>query len=109
MRVIYTAEEFHLVQAGEVSVCPFTTHTWTVLFPLAAALVTDSGGALSHVAVVARSMGCRQLWAQSMERSSCTMGSWSGLFLGVQDSITLFSFYKDGDVSIWALRKENAQ
>ncbi len=54
VRIIYTAEEFHLVQEGEVLVCPFTTPTWTVLFPHVAALVTDSGGALSHAAIVAR-------------------------------------------------------
>lgn len=54
VRIIHSAEEFHLVQAGEILVCPFTTPTWTVLFPHVAALVTDSGGALSHAAIVAR-------------------------------------------------------
>ena len=54
VRIIHTAEEFHLVKEGEVLVCPFTTPTWTVLFPHVAALVTDSGGALSHAAIVAR-------------------------------------------------------
>ena len=54
VRVIHTAEEFHLVQEGEVLVCPFTTPTWTVLFPRVAALITDSGGALSHAAIVSR-------------------------------------------------------
>lgn len=54
VRIIHTAEEFHLVQEGEVLVCPFTTPTWTVLFPHVIALVTDSGGALSHAAIVAR-------------------------------------------------------
>ncbi|WP_088226165.1 PEP-utilizing enzyme [Desulfosporosinus sp. FKB] len=54
VRIIHTAEEFSLVQEGEVLVCPFTTPTWTVLFPKLAALVTDSGGALSHAAIVSR-------------------------------------------------------
>lgn len=54
VRVIYTADEFHLVQAGDVLVCPFTTPSWTVLFSKIAALVTDSGGSLSHAAIVAR-------------------------------------------------------
>ena len=57
VRVIYTADQFHLVQAGDVLVCPFTTPSWTVLFPKVAALVTDSGGALSHAAIVAREYG----------------------------------------------------
>lgn len=54
VRIIHTAEEFHLVQEGEVLVCPLTTPTWTVLFPYVAALVTDSGGMLSHAAIVSR-------------------------------------------------------
>lgn len=54
VRIIHTADEFDLVQAGEVLVCPFTTPTWTVLFPHVAALITDSGGALSHAAIVSR-------------------------------------------------------
>ncbi|EGW41979.1 PEP-utilizing enzyme [Desulfosporosinus sp. OT] len=54
VRIIHTAEEFQLVQEGEVLVCPFTTPTWTVLFPRVAALITDSGGALSHAAIVSR-------------------------------------------------------
>ncbi|MDQ7097014.1 PEP-utilizing enzyme [Desulfosporosinus sp. PR] len=54
VRIIHTAEEFPLVQEGEVLVCPFTTPTWTVLFPRVAALITDSGGALSHAAIVSR-------------------------------------------------------
>jgi rifampicin phosphotransferase len=54
VRIIHTAEEFHLVQEGEVLVCPLTTPTWTVLFPHVVALITDSGGALSHAAIVSR-------------------------------------------------------
>ncbi|ODA39821.1 PEP-utilizing enzyme [Desulfosporosinus sp. BG] len=54
VRIIHTAEEFHLVQEGEVLVCPFTTPTWTVLFPRVVALITDSGGVLSHAAIVSR-------------------------------------------------------
>lgn len=54
VRIIHTAEEFYLLQEGEVLVCPLTTPTWTVLFPHVAALVTDSGGMLSHAAIVSR-------------------------------------------------------
>lgn len=57
VRVIHTADEFSLVKEGEILVCPFTTPTWTVLFPRVAGLVTDSGGALSHAAIVAREYG----------------------------------------------------
>lgn len=54
VRIIRTAEEFYLVQEGEILVCPLTTPAWTVLFPHVAALITDSGGVLSHAAIVAR-------------------------------------------------------
>jgi pyruvate,water dikinase len=37
-----------------VLVCTTTTPAWTPLFPSLAGLVTDSGGILSHAAVVAR-------------------------------------------------------
>ena len=57
VRIIHTAAEFDLVKEGEILVCPFTTPTWTVLFPRVARLVTDSGGALSHAAIVAREYG----------------------------------------------------
>ncbi len=57
VRIIHTADEFDLVKAGEILVCPFTTPTWTVLFPHVVGLVTDSGGALSHAAIVAREYG----------------------------------------------------
>ena len=57
VRIIHTADQFDLVKDGEILVCPFTTPTWTVLFPRVAGLVTDSGGALSHAAIVAREYG----------------------------------------------------
>jgi pyruvate,water dikinase len=42
---------------GEVLVCPTTAPPWTPLFATAAAVVTDTGGILSHCAVVAREYG----------------------------------------------------
>ena len=37
--------------------CPYTDPTWTPLFALAAAVVADTGGPLSHAAIVAREYG----------------------------------------------------
>lgn len=37
--------------------CPYTDPTWTPLFSLAAAVVSDTGGPLSHAAIVAREYG----------------------------------------------------
>ncbi|MPZ24301.1 MAG: hypothetical protein GEU28_12360 [Dehalococcoidia bacterium] len=46
-----------VIEAGEILVAPFTDPGWTPLFPLAAAVVMDLGGMLSHGAVVAREYG----------------------------------------------------
>jgi pyruvate,water dikinase len=40
-----------------VLVCRTTLPSWTSLFRIAGAVVTDSGGALSHAAIVAREYG----------------------------------------------------
>jgi pyruvate,water dikinase len=52
--VVATLDDALHLQAGEVLICPTTDPSWTPLFALAGALVTDSGGSLSHAAVVAR-------------------------------------------------------
>jgi rifampicin phosphotransferase len=53
-RVALTLEEAGALRKGEVLVCQATVPNWTPLFGLAAALVTDLGGVLSHAAIVAR-------------------------------------------------------
>jgi len=53
-RIIAGPEDFSRVQAGDVLVATTTTPAWTPLFPALAALVTETGGILSHAAVVAR-------------------------------------------------------
>lgn len=44
-------------QPGEVLVSVSTNIGWTLLFPKAAASVTDVGAPLSHAAIVARELG----------------------------------------------------
>lgn len=56
-RVIRSPEEFHKVRAGDILICRSTSPTWTPLFNVVAALVSESGGVLSHPAVVAREYG----------------------------------------------------
>jgi phosphohistidine swiveling domain-containing protein len=53
-RVVAGAEDFSRVGVGDVLVTTTTTPAWTPLFPSLAALVTETGGVLSHAAVVAR-------------------------------------------------------
>ncbi len=53
-RVIRDLGEAERLQNGEVLVCQTTAPPWTPLFSVAAAVVTDSGGVLSHSAICAR-------------------------------------------------------
>jgi pyruvate,water dikinase len=53
-RVIKDLSEAERLQPGEVLVCTTTAPPWTPLFAIAAAVVTDSGGVLSHSAICAR-------------------------------------------------------
>jgi phosphohistidine swiveling domain-containing protein len=46
--------EFGSMRAGEILVAKITTPAWTPLFALAAGIVTDVGGPLSHGSIVAR-------------------------------------------------------
>ena len=53
-RVILSLADAGRLQPGEILVTTSTQPAWTPLFATAAAVVTDSGGVLSHCAVVAR-------------------------------------------------------
>jgi phosphohistidine swiveling domain-containing protein len=53
-RVVRTLAEAHKLQPGDVLVCEMTMPAWTPLFATVAAVVADSGGVLSHCAIVAR-------------------------------------------------------
>jgi pyruvate,water dikinase len=54
VRVVAGEHEFDKIQAGDVLVCPVTSPVWSVLFSRIGALVTDTGGILSHPAIIAR-------------------------------------------------------
>lgn len=54
VRVIMDESEFGKLRPGDVLVCPITSPVWSVLFPSVGALVTDTGGILSHPAIIAR-------------------------------------------------------
>ncbi len=49
--------EFGRIQKGDVLVTQSTTEAFNILLPLLGAIVTDSGGLLSHSAIVAREYG----------------------------------------------------
>lgn len=52
--VVKGADEFDKLKEGEIFVCSYTDPEWTPLFTLAAGVVVDTGGSLSHAAIVAR-------------------------------------------------------
>ncbi len=56
-RVLFGPEEMGSLQPGEVLVVHTTDVGWTPLFLLAAGIVTELGGPLSHAAIVAREFG----------------------------------------------------
>jgi pyruvate,water dikinase len=57
VRRVMGEEEFDKIQAGDVLVCPVTSPVWSILFSRIGALVTDTGGMLSHPAIIAREFG----------------------------------------------------
>ncbi len=56
-RVIMGEDQFDRLQPGDVLVCPITSPVWSILFAKVGALVTDTGGILSHPAIIAREYG----------------------------------------------------
>jgi rifampicin phosphotransferase len=56
-RVVRTLDEATSLLPGEILVAVTTMPPWTPLFGVAAAVVTETGGVLSHCAIVAREYG----------------------------------------------------
>jgi pyruvate,water dikinase len=56
-RVITNVTDLHTVQPGEVLVCGGTTTEWTPAFGIILACVCDTGGSLTHAAIVSREYG----------------------------------------------------
>ncbi|GAB6939584.1 PEP/pyruvate-binding domain-containing protein [Isoptericola variabilis] len=55
-RVVRGPDDFAAVRPGDVLVCRETDPAWTPLFGVVAAVVTETGGLLSHAAIVAREL-----------------------------------------------------
>ena len=56
-RVILSVDQLGSVEDGEVLVCPVTAPTWGVVFSKIRAAVVDTGGIMSHAAIVCREYG----------------------------------------------------
>jgi pyruvate,water dikinase len=56
-RVLLGPEDFGQMRPGDILIAEITTPAWTPLFAMAAGIVTDIGGPLSHGSIVAREYG----------------------------------------------------
>lgn len=54
VRVLHSAQELHRIEEGEVLVCEATSPNWTPAFGKIAGCVCDTGGSLTHAAIVSR-------------------------------------------------------
>lgn len=56
-RIVHAPQELGRVREGEIMIAPNTDPGWTPVFPLIKGLVLETGGMLSHGAIVAREYG----------------------------------------------------
>jgi phosphohistidine swiveling domain-containing protein len=56
-RVAFGPADFGRIKRGDIIVCPSSNPSWVPVFAIAGGLVTNTGGVLSHAAVVAREFG----------------------------------------------------
>ena len=56
-RLVDSPEQFDSVEEGDILVCKMTNPAWVIVFTKIAGLVTDSGGVVSHPAVLSREFG----------------------------------------------------
>jgi pyruvate,water dikinase len=73
-RVVDSPEQFDSVREGDVLVCTMTNPAWVVVFTKVAGLVTDSGGVVSHPAVIAREFGIPAVVGTSVATERVTTG-----------------------------------
>ncbi|TDD41223.1 pyruvate, phosphate dikinase, partial [Kribbella antibiotica] len=51
---IHSPAEFPRIQPGDILICRYTDPAWTPLFGVIAGIITETGGRLSHAAILAR-------------------------------------------------------
>ena len=56
-RVVKSVAEIGRIQQGDILVCQVTNPTWSPIFQKISAAVSDIGGSMSHMAIVAREYG----------------------------------------------------
>jgi pyruvate,water dikinase len=71
-RVVLKIDDFGTVQKGDVLLIPFSDVSWTPILAKAGAIVSETGGLLSHCSIIARELGIPAL--VSVE-NACSIGS----------------------------------
>jgi pyruvate,water dikinase len=87
-RVVRSLSEASKLQRGDIMVCEMTLPPWTPLFSTVSAVVADTGGVLSHCAVIAREY-----------RLPCVVGTAVGTAV-IKDGMTLTVDGSRGTVSM---------
>lgn len=75
-RVLASVEEVGRLEPGDVLVTRFTDPGWTSAFAGLGAVVTETGGVLSHAAVISREYGFPAVLAVSAATTSIQDGEW---------------------------------
>ncbi|MFP5502809.1 MAG: PEP-utilizing enzyme, partial [Candidatus Sericytochromatia bacterium] len=76
VRVVKTIQDGHALRPGEILVTRFTDPGWTPLFSTIAGVVTETGGVLSHAAVIAREYGIPAVLAVPGATARLKDGDW---------------------------------
>ena len=94
-RVLTGPHEFSQMRPGDILVASITTPAWTPLFAIAAGVVTDIGGPLSHSSIVAREYAIPAVLGTGVATRRIRSGQ----------QVTV-----DGDAGrVWLLGEESAQ
>lgn len=73
---LVTMDTLDDLESGEVLVAEFTDVGWTPFFSIAAAVVVNTGGEMSHAAVVAREFGIPCVVATGIGTEALVDGQW---------------------------------
>ena len=72
--MIRDAGDLDRLRPGDILVCESTSASWTLVFGVIAGCVCDSGGALSHAAIVGREYGVPTVTACGVATSAIRDG-----------------------------------
>ncbi|MFH0775049.1 MAG: PEP-utilizing enzyme [bacterium] len=56
-KVVLSVDDLDTIEEGDIMVCPITTPSWTPIFGKLSGIVTNTGGIMSHAAIVCREYG----------------------------------------------------